>query len=286
MAKQSLYIQVPQMRNSKSVKKTLEKYFSLSDQSSIHITWILSCPGLYSLSWIKLSLKKLKSNGIKGLISNTIEFSESKTWKAIPFIIAFHRYCFRYIFHTSSIDYRHGMAEKLMRKLKVIHYYRLDETSQDSIDRWLRSAYEEPTEPYIDLLKICRSTDPVTCYYNSCLGKTLYISGVGDIAICPYHKSDIQLNALESCSSLPEVYDTKSFRTLLFEQINKRNECKNNCSFYKGCKGGCPLIEQATCIDMPLLQSLKEKIEADDSQSINQAIYEERARALSLRFRV
>lgn len=173
-----------------------------------------------------------------------------------------------------------------MRKLSVIHYYRLDETSQDSMNRWLRSAHEEPIEPYIDLLKICKSTDPVTCHYNSCLGKTLYINGVGDIAICPYHKSDIQLNALESCSSLPEVYDTESFRTLLFEQINKRNECKKSCSFYKGCKGGCPLIEQTICTDMPLLQSLKENIEVDDNQSANQAIYEERARALSLRFRV
>lgn len=286
MAKLSLYVQVPKMHNSKSVQKAFEKYLSLSGQSSVHITWILSYPRLYNLNWIIINLKKLKGSDIKGLISNTIVFPKSKTWKAIPYIIALHRYCFRYIFQTSSIDYRHGMTEKLMRKLDVIHYYWLDKTSQDSMDKWLKNAHDEPTEPYIDLLKICRSTDPVTCHYSSCLGKTLYINGTGGIEICPYHKSDIQLNTLESCSSLSEVYDTESFRALLVEQINKRNECKKNCSFYKGCKGGCPLIEQTTCTDQLLLRSLVEKIEADDNQIANQAIYEEKARALSLRFRV
>lgn len=207
-------------------------------------------------------------------------------WKIIPFNLVLHRYRFKYVFHAVSVDPGLGVTRKIIRSLKIIHNYQLDNHSLKCFEKWLEDVNGEPIQPFVDYIKIYKSTNPIMCHYHSCLGKTVYINGSGEVSICPYNKTDVELNPFDSCSSIQEVFDTGSFRALLSMQINSRNICKQACAYYNECNGGCPLNRQEICPENSFLNYLESRAELLDSQCTSQSIYEEKARALSLKYQV
>lgn len=286
MADQYLYIQVPKRQEQRAVSNTLKECLLLVKQSNIHITWMLEHADLFSLLWIIKKLKGFKGETIKGFVTNTIEVDASEMRRIIKYVLFLHVYRFRYKFRETSRTIRHASLEKIMKKLKVIYYYQVEGINPDAFSEWIEDKKGRAVEPYVDLLKIYNMTDPILCHYNSCLGKTLFINQTGSISICPYYQANVSLNTLESCSSIQDVFNTESFVALLREEIKRRDVCKNTCVYYKSCKGSCPLGHGEACTEKAVLQNLEEKLVVVKGQDKNPAIYEERARALSLKYRV
>ena len=74
------------------------------------------------------------------------------------------------------------------------------------------------------------------CKSSSCLGNILYINKLGVASYCPMHKEEpVLCNIFDKAN----VFDNNDFDAFVGEAVEKRNNCKMNCSIYAQCMGGC-----------------------------------------------
>ena len=75
------------------------------------------------------------------------------------------------------------------------------------------------------------------CHYSSCLGKTLYIGADGSVSFCPHHIEQSRIGTVEK---LDGIFENPVFYEVLSGTVAKRRQCKQTCSHFEKCKGGCP----------------------------------------------
>lgn len=76
------------------------------------------------------------------------------------------------------------------------------------------------------------------CQYKSCLTKYFVINEDGKIYSCRTQNNEIC--NLQEIASMDELISKEKFIILLNHSIDKRTRCKELCSFYGICQGGCP----------------------------------------------
>ncbi len=77
------------------------------------------------------------------------------------------------------------------------------------------------------------------CQFNSCLSKNFLIDTDGNVYSCKKQKNLIC--NIRDVSSINDILSNENFTTLLKCAISKRKKCKELCSFYNLCQGGCPI---------------------------------------------
>lgn len=90
-----------------------------------------------------------------------------------------------------------------------------------------------------DLLCLKNGNKPDGCSFSSCLGKVVYVKTDGKLSPCP-KMSGVHLNSMTAEGRINQIFDTADFKSVLLQQIQKRNRCKSNCTYYNLCLGGCP----------------------------------------------
>ena len=74
------------------------------------------------------------------------------------------------------------------------------------------------------------------CKSSSCLGNILYIDKKGVVSYCPIHKEE---SVLGNIFEITNAFDNDDFDLFVGKAVEKRNNCKLNCSNYNKCMGGC-----------------------------------------------
>ena len=126
---------------------------------------------------------------------------------------------------------------------------------------------------------------PISCHYNSCLGKTLHIQRNGKLSICPFIENSIHVNELSGCDSIEQVFFTDDYLALLKEQIAKRNDCKDNCLYFLECKGGCPISGNDGCPEQKMKSAISGVTDVN-AYIKNPSVYEEKMNSLARSFKV
>ena len=92
------------------------------------------------------------------------------------------------------------------------------------------------------------------CNSSSCLGNILYINKKGIASYCPFHKDESILGNIYETTN---IFDDKDFDSFVGKAVEKRNNCKSNCSNYDKCMGGCFFEEDCTDIKNTLIKAIK-----------------------------
>ncbi|MBQ9730488.1 MAG: SPASM domain-containing protein [Clostridia bacterium] len=94
-----------------------------------------------------------------------------------------------------------------------------------------------------DVAELCLLGTPIyQCAFSSCLGKTLYVDARGEVSFCPERIEETKIGNL--FEETP-IFERPTFISVLEKQIEKREQCKKNCSLFSACHGGCALTD--TC---------------------------------------
>ena len=127
---------------------------------------------------------------------------------------------------------------------------------------------------------------PYSCRYRSCLGKTLYIDQSGRPYSCPFKSNRIELNDLEKCTQLQDVFDTNNYAQLIQDAISRRENCSKNCDVYGVCMGGCPL-DIGDCPEKDLTKAINAaRTHLQKNGATDTAVHREICSLLAQQFRV
>lgn len=123
-----------------------------------------------------------------------------------------------------------------------------------------------------DCARICFGNQPQSCMFNSCLGKSVYITIDGTPRICPFVQNDISLATSSEMQNIYEIFNTEGFVNLISSSIKRRNICKSSCEYFSSCKGYCPLDSVS---DLPEKCTVREAIMAKQKVFCNQSMANE-----------
>lgn len=112
------------------------------------------------------------------------------------------------------------------------------------------------------------SKNEYQCISSLCLGKNIYLSKDKKLYFCPHHLDKSYLCDLSFEGE--EYLDQESFKELIVKELDKRKVCKRECSHYKLCKGGCPLMDDCSC-----LKETIEKIKFERHKDLKDLHYSE-----------
>ncbi len=78
------------------------------------------------------------------------------------------------------------------------------------------------------------------CCYNSCMGKHIGISFDGTIQACNREFLDeYHFGSVFDYNRIYDCFESAGFKKMLNEAVVRRRSCKDNCSIYGLCEGGC-----------------------------------------------
>lgn len=80
------------------------------------------------------------------------------------------------------------------------------------------------------------------CEYSSCMGKYLYIDKDENVYFCEQKKEKSKMYSLKN--GIPKYIFNTVYDRVLDAAVEKRSKCKETCSVFPLCRGGCPLDEQ------------------------------------------
>ena len=123
-----------------------------------------------------------------------------------------------------------------------------------------------------DCARICFGNQPQSCMFNSCLGKSVYITIDGTPRMCPFVPNDIFLATSSEMQNIYEIFNTEGFVNLISSSIKRRNICKSSCEYFSSCKGYCPLDSVS---DLPEKCTVRETIMAKQKAFHNQSMANE-----------
>lgn len=84
------------------------------------------------------------------------------------------------------------------------------------------------------------------CCYNSCLGKYIGIQHDGTIYVCNRDfPNNYCLGNIFDYNDIRECFGSNGFNLILKDAVIRRNKCKNNCTIYDFCEGGCNSVALA-----------------------------------------
>lgn len=96
------------------------------------------------------------------------------------------------------------------------------------------------------------------CQFKSCLSKKFLIDTDGNVYSCK--KRENMICNLQDVSSINDIISNENFTSLLKCAMLKRKQCKELCSFYDLCQGGCPINSDITieeCENKQLFSAMK-----------------------------
>lgn len=288
MAELHLYVSIPKSGETKKVSNALFEVLRMVDKEIVQITWIaergyLTFP---SLLWLSSILMKISRKYRDITFVNTIECHPKRS---IPIfsIFVLHRFRFRYAFHKPTINSLSisTIESKLLTRLNVEWWFIIQDHGICDWHTWLKAENYNPILPFADYLKVYYGNNPLSCHYNSCLGRTIHITTQGELSICPYIQSGVRLNDLCCCESINDLFVSEQYIELLKGQIQRRNSCRGICPYFTLCKGGCPLCKTPPCPESEMLQAL-ESVGDIGVYIKNPVVYEEEMLALSRSFLV
>lgn len=95
-------------------------------------------------------------------------------------------------------------------------------------------------EPFGNLITACFQGYSTMCIHNSCLRRWLCIEPSGDVTPCNrIFPKEYTYGNLKDLHDIREVYTSKGFQSLLTSATKRREKCKEVCSIYNYCEGGC-----------------------------------------------
>lgn len=259
----------------------LSDIFSKGTDSTFSVTWVyrdkkLSARTMLSIIWGERRICKDRDVSIK----NTVIFNELRhiTRSATRMLRDFaFKVCFQ-----QDVDF--GLKNKLDKQNVDVAVYSQDQGCDCSqFNEWLQSPASERIYPFVDYVRIALNLSPNTCRYQSCLGKTIYITAGGDFLSCPFASNAIPLNNIKECRELDDVFDTAEYTEMLLKAINKREHCNQHCKHFSQCLGGCPL-EDTLCSEKKMLSCVESF--PLDLQNTSPALLREYCESLAMRFRV
>lgn len=254
---------------------------------SVHMAWITKQSKL-TAQMVRFALKNeraLRNRSIS--VKHTVEMS--KQCKISPMAVVWlYQYGFDFVMHISN--YSECLHQKLPAKIrqgKIKGSMFIDSYTENDYLHWLSSDNVLRIQPFSDITRIHFKRLPAACKYNSCLAKTLYVDENCVLGLCPYHHSDIQLKSIEEVSSFEQIFETDSCIDALYKQIQRRNNCKANCSQFSLCKGGC--LFESDCVMQDFMKMTNEAETLGLYSTLTNPagnIYDENMSVLAKKFRV
>ena len=142
--------------------------------------------------------------------------------------------------------------------------------------RWCKKTFhistDEKNKFESDVKHIKRGTYPTGCYFNSCLGKTVYIKRDSTIAICPYEGCNCYLNKITSEQTISAIFDTSAFKEMLLESIASRKYCAEHCEYYGLCKGGCAASSHFKNVSNCTIKASIKNVQLDEADQFEENI--------------
>lgn len=92
----------------------------------------------------------------------------------------------------------------------------------------------------LELVNLVLNERSSVCTFNSCLGKWLCLDSNGHLYPCDRLCLDkYDLGNVRNMLSIDEAFENENFIKLLRYSISRRQDCIENCDFFKNCYGGC-----------------------------------------------
>ena len=92
----------------------------------------------------------------------------------------------------------------------------------------------------VELAKLILYEHNGVCTFTSCLSKWLCLDSDANIYPCDrLCTPDYLLGNVDELSSISDVFDSRNFLKLLKISVQRREQCINNCEYYKNCYSGC-----------------------------------------------
>lgn len=92
----------------------------------------------------------------------------------------------------------------------------------------------------IELVNLVLNEKSSVCTFNSCLGKWLCFDSDGHLYPCDrLCLEEYDLGDVTRMASIEEAFENKNFLKLLQNSISRRQNCIENCEYFKNCYGGC-----------------------------------------------
>lgn len=92
----------------------------------------------------------------------------------------------------------------------------------------------------IELVNLVLNEKSSVCTFNSCLGKWLCFDSDGHLYPCDrLCLEEYDLGDVTRMASIEEAFENKNFLKLLKNSILRRQNCIENCEYFKNCYGGC-----------------------------------------------
>lgn len=265
-------------------EKALKKMLSLFQGSSLRITWLYQSQRLSFITILRLILAERRLCKGRGItINNTIRFEAVKKISPVA-INLLSDFNFSVVLPENTSD---KISNQLLKKQidLSVQTCSKDDGLTGFYD-WLNSSPIYKNEIYSSYIRMALGLAPYSCRFRSCLGKTLYIDQSGRSYSCPFKSNWIELNNLERCSQLQDIFDTNDYAQLIQEAIQRRENCRKNCDVYGVCLGGCPL-DIGDCPEKDLTKAINAvKTYLQENGATDTAIHREICSLLSQQFRV
>ena len=92
----------------------------------------------------------------------------------------------------------------------------------------------------IELVNLVLNEKSSVCTFNSCLGKWSCFDSDGHLYPCDrLCLEEYDLGDVTRMASIEEAFENKNFLKLLQNSISRRQNCIENCEYFKNCYGGC-----------------------------------------------
>lgn len=280
-----LYIDAfPNKAMTLETEKALIKMLSLFQGSLLRITWLYRNQRLSFITILRLILAERRlCKGRSITINNTIRFEAVKKISPVA-INLLSDFNFSVVLPENTSD---KISNQLLKKQidLSVQTCSKDDGLTGFYD-WLNSSPIYKNEIYSSYIRMALGLAPYSCRFRSCLGKTLYIDQSGRSYSCPFKSNRIELNNLERCSQLQDIFDTNDYAQLIQEAIQRRENCRKNCAVYGVCLGGCPL-DIGDCPEKDLTRAINAvKTYLQENGATDTAIHREICSLLSQQFRV
>lgn len=157
------------------------------------------------------------------------------------------------------------LNSKKMSKIEIIL---INEINADLSKLNKKNIIDSKNYKELDCLSlICNLEERYGCNYSSCLGKRFFIDKEGNISFCYKKESNIGNVINKELTEL--ISKSELFKSLLLKSINRRKECKEKCSYFSLCKGGC-ILEDRQCNEfISLIGKEKEELKGIIDSSFN-----------------
>ena len=265
-------------------EKALKKMLSLFQGSSLRITWLYQSQRLSFITILRLILAERRLCKGRGItINNTIRFETVKEISPVASSLL-SDFNFSVVLPENASS---KISNQLLKKqIDLSEQPCLKDDDLTSFFEWLKSKPIYKNEIYSSYIRMALGLAPYSCKFRSCLGKTLYIDQLGRSYSCPFKSNRIELNDLEKCAQLQDVFDTNDYAQLIQDAISRRENCSKNCDVYGVCMGGCPL-DIGDCPEKDLTKAINAtRTHLQENGATDTAVHREICSLLAQQFRV